>query len=167
MGRFFVKPVINKTITNPPKLRWHKLYHTYEPSGDILASFELILINDDNDENNSANSYMRNQIKMSSTSLLNSFNLNLSKRIMPPVSIPDIIKPRTRPYMLEISYWGLRNLKDQGFISIGQQKLSVQIEIGDKSLEPNIMDKCPTNGNFAVTHRKYEIVNFVVCFFLN
>ena len=44
MGRFYVKPIVNEFTKIPPKLKWYKLYHSYEPSGDILASFELINI---------------------------------------------------------------------------------------------------------------------------
>jgi hypothetical protein len=60
--------------------------------------------------------------------------------------------------VIKIYYWGLRNLKEHsGFIAVGQQKISVKIEIGNQSLEPNIMEKCITNGNFLITHRKYRI----------
>ena len=47
----------------------------------------------------------------------------------------------------------------------GQQKINVQIEIGDNKLEPNILEKCLSNVNFSTTHRKYVIVNKI--YFLN
>ena len=50
------------------------------------------------------------------------------------------------------------NLKDHDFIVLGQQKINVKIEIGDKSIEPNVIEKCPPNGNFLITHGKYDIV---------
>lgn len=54
----------------------------------------------------------------------------------------------------------MRNLKEHNYITLGQQKISVQVEIGDKKLEPNIMEKCDSNGNFIFTHRKEYIVIF-------
>lgn len=45
MGRFYVKPETTDGFQPAPRLRWFKLYHSYEPSGDILASFELIPTN--------------------------------------------------------------------------------------------------------------------------
>ena len=39
MGRSYVKPVIN---TN--KLKWHKIYYLNKPAGEILASFELVVV---------------------------------------------------------------------------------------------------------------------------
>jgi hypothetical protein len=48
MGRFYVKPELKNLLSeSPPKLKWHKLYHSYQHSGDILASFELIYLNKD------------------------------------------------------------------------------------------------------------------------
>ena len=44
MGRFYVKPAMNPGLKHPPKLKWYKLYHTYEHAGDILASFELVYL---------------------------------------------------------------------------------------------------------------------------
>jgi hypothetical protein len=48
MGRTFVKPFVNKDKKHvpPPKLKWYKIFCNSEHSGDILASFELILLND-------------------------------------------------------------------------------------------------------------------------
>lgn len=62
-------------------------------------------------------------------------------------------------HLNKIYYWGLRNLKDHSFIVLGQQQINVKIEIGDQSLEPNVIEKCPSNGNFQITHRKYCIVS--------
>jgi len=42
MGRFYVKPVVNRSGAKPPKLAWYKLFCNYERAGDILASFEII-----------------------------------------------------------------------------------------------------------------------------
>ena len=41
---------------------------------------------------------------------------------------------------------------------LGQQKIDVQIEIGDKVLDPNTLEKCIVNGNFAVKFRRHVIV---------
>ena len=101
------------------------------------------------------------------------------KRMEKVEEIPVSIKPKTRPYTLEvyiyriiqlfeylfyefltfqIFYWGLRNVKDTNYIMLGQQKINTQIQIGDMVLESNAMDKCISNGNFFITHRKHEIV---------
>jgi hypothetical protein len=99
MGRFYVRPVINLFTSNPPKLTWHKLFHSYEPSGDILASFELIVLNDDDKKQEMAVKIQ--QEKLMTMNLLNSLNLNLNMHVEPPVEIPNKIKPKTRPYTLE------------------------------------------------------------------
>ena len=75
------------------------------------------------------------------------------------MSIPLSIKPKTKPYTLEILYWGMRNLKESNFMKIGQQKISLDIEIGDKRLDPIDLDRVASNENFLthLTHRKYRI----------
>lgn len=50
MGRFYIKPVVSLSRQSPPKLKWHKLFHTYQHSGDILASFELVYVDPDYEE---------------------------------------------------------------------------------------------------------------------
>jgi hypothetical protein len=73
--------------------------------------------------------------------------------------IPQIIKPQLKSYTLEILYWGLRNLKGNDFITLGlQSKLSLDVEIGAlKPFEPNFLEKCSINENFAITHRKSKL----------
>lgn len=47
MGRVYIKPEINlhtESQRSPPKLKWHKLYHTYQHAGDVLVSFELVYL---------------------------------------------------------------------------------------------------------------------------
>ena len=44
MGRSYVKPVINTNNFPPPKLKWHKIYYLNKPAGEILASFELVVV---------------------------------------------------------------------------------------------------------------------------
>ena len=41
---------------------------------------------------------------------------------------------------------------------LGTQKINLEIEIGDRKLDPNVIDKCVSNANFTTTHRKYTIV---------
>ncbi len=42
----------------------------------------------------------------------------------------------------------------------GTQKISLDIEIGDRFLEPVVLDQCLQNENFLITHRKYKIVKY-------
>ncbi len=65
----------------------------------------------------------------------------------------------SRVILSKICYWGLRNINDQNFVTVGQQKIHVQIEIGDKTLEPNTIEKCMINGNFSVTFQKHTLVS--------
>lgn len=46
MGKCYLKPIIKsrKDKSDPPKLKWRKIYHKNEPAGDFLASFELIKV---------------------------------------------------------------------------------------------------------------------------
>lgn len=44
MGRCYIKPSINIDNSKPPKLKWHKLYFSNKPAGDVLSSFELVLV---------------------------------------------------------------------------------------------------------------------------
>jgi len=122
--------------------------------------------------------------------LLSSLSLTFSNRIQFK-EIPRSIKPKTRPYTLEvivfcqphsliyqldffsmlkfkkILYWGLRNLKEYGYIMFGQKKLCVRIEIGDKVLESNIIENLAPNVNFTLTHRKHSIVRTLLPKLLN
>ncbi|CAF0895015.1 unnamed protein product, partial [Brachionus calyciflorus] len=150
MGRFYVNPVINSGRNLPPRLKWYKLYYNNEPSGDILASFELIQLN----ENGQSTINHRN---MASLNFFDSISHTIGLMFKKQEEIPKIITPKTRPYIFEIFYWGLRNIQDTNFITLGQQKICVQIEIGARVLEPNIIEKFTSNGNFVITHRKYEI----------
>ncbi len=81
--------------------------------------------------------------------------LNLPKLM----SIPLSIKPKTKPYTLEILYWGIRNIEESHFMNLGQQKISLDIEIGDRRLEAIDLDRVSRNENFQthLTHRKYKI----------
>lgn len=44
MGKCFIKPLVQKDHNNPPKLKWYKIFYGNEQAGDILASFELLLV---------------------------------------------------------------------------------------------------------------------------
>lgn len=90
------------------------------------------------------------------------FDLNLKRgglNLPKVMSIPLSIKPKTKPYTLEILYWGIRNIEESHFMKFGQQKISLDIEIGDRRLEPIDLDHTNSNENFQthLTHRKYRI----------
>lgn len=92
------------------------------------------------------------------TNFNQTINSLLSFRASEIHEIPAKIIPVTRPYTLEVLYWGLRNLKETNFITVGTQTLSLDIEIGAlRPLEPNFLDKCSPNENFSLTHRKCKI----------
>lgn len=44
MGKSIVQPTVLHSFSTPPKLKWHKIQLGNEPAGDVLASFELILV---------------------------------------------------------------------------------------------------------------------------
>lgn len=44
MGKSTIKPVVLQDFISPPKLKWHKVHLGNELVGDILASFELIMV---------------------------------------------------------------------------------------------------------------------------
>lgn len=44
MGKCYIKPIVQKEYERPPKLEWSKIIHSNEHAGDILASFELLLV---------------------------------------------------------------------------------------------------------------------------
>ena len=46
MGKCYVKPLVHTELNNPPKLKWFKIFNGKDQAGDILASFELIMIKD-------------------------------------------------------------------------------------------------------------------------
>ena len=41
---------------------------------------------------------------------------------------------------------------------VGQQKVSIRIEIGNRTLPENVMEKHVSNGNFVLTHQKHPII---------
>jgi len=49
-------------------------------------------------------------------------------------------------------------VKEENYIMVGQQKISLRIEIGDSLLPENIMEKHVSNANFVMTHQKHTIV---------
>ena len=46
IGKCYVKPLIKQIAdpNEPPPLKWRKIFQRNEPAGDILASFELVLV---------------------------------------------------------------------------------------------------------------------------
>lgn len=79
MGRCYVKPLVQKIALKPPRLRWYQVFQGHERAGDILASFELILTNDDSNR-----------------------RINRPPTLQRENSIPRSIMPRMSPYYLEV-----------------------------------------------------------------
>ena len=44
MGSLKVRPFIKRLNEDPPILKWYNLYYDYKPAGELLASFELVII---------------------------------------------------------------------------------------------------------------------------
>ncbi len=44
MGKFFVRPKIQDCYGSPPRLKWYQVILDNQPTGDILASFQLQLV---------------------------------------------------------------------------------------------------------------------------
>lgn len=78
-----------------------------------------------------------------------------------PVNViekPDqAVNIEKKKYVLEIIYWGLRNLNATKFTNIGFSNFSLEIEIGKEKLEPNLIEKDSYNENFIIKHYKREI----------
>jgi hypothetical protein len=42
MGKCFIRPIVQRSLTNPPKLKWYNIFLGRDQAGDVLASFELL-----------------------------------------------------------------------------------------------------------------------------
>lgn len=135
MGKCDIRP---QTENFPNPLKWQKLFYQKKPVGDILASFDLILINK-----------IDQSIKETSES---------------QISIPKEILPKTMLYTIEILFWGLRNVRNVSRFSLMQEKLFVVIEIGDMIFNSTFIEKNFGNDNFIMNRARHEIVSFQINF---
>ncbi|CAF0876645.1 unnamed protein product [Brachionus calyciflorus] len=130
MGKCPIKPVVQTKRNNPPMLKWYKVFHGSEHAGDILASFELILLSSENAKRKE------------------------NDKIIP---IPEYIVPIMSTYTLEIIFWGLRNTKLNNSVLFGREKIKICVQIGDQTFYSNTIEKFFSNDNFLNIYQKHSI----------
>lgn len=144
MGRCYTKP---STRNFPSHLSWHKLYNHNNQVGDILASFDLV---------HSIN--RPKQLDMRSPSDEDLYKA-IKERCQQCEPIPHNILPKTKFYMLEILFWGLRDLRNVRKLSVARERFTVIIEIGDKAFTSTPIETSRNSDNFKSSRFKSEIVS--------
>lgn len=97
MGKCYIRPLVQRSLNNPPRLKWHNIFLGNERAGDVLASFELL------------------NVKEFSISSFNHFDLTdliLPTKLPPdyvrsvnkyePVAIPISIVPKLSQFTIEV-----------------------------------------------------------------
>lgn len=146
MGRCYAKP---STRNFPSRLSWHKLYNHNNQVGDILASFDLV--------------HSINRPKQLDTRSPSDEDLYkaIKERCQQCEPIPHSILPKTKFYMLEILFWGLRDLRNVRKLSVARERFTVIIEIGDKAFSSTPIETNMNSDNFKSSRFKSEIVSTI------
>ena len=147
MGLCYVEP---STSNFPSRLRWHKLYNQNIQVGDILASFDLI-----------HETHSQFNLGSMSSSVKDMFDA-IKEKWPQCEPIPRAILPKTKLYMLEILFWGLRDLTlglNLARLSLNRERFIVTIEIGDKAYRSTSIETTRSNDNFKISRLKCEIVS--------
>ncbi|XP_071827267.1 myoferlin-like isoform X3 [Apostichopus japonicus] len=125
LGRCQIQPMI-KTDTRDqrvPRLAWHTVYRSGQTAGELLASFELFLIEDNTDLPFAPP--MRGNLYM----------------------VPKGIRPVLQRTGVEILCWGVRNMKK--YMQLSVLSPMIEFEIGGKMVESTMISNVTNNPNFS------------------
>ncbi|KAJ8026374.1 Dysferlin [Holothuria leucospilota] len=124
LGRCQIKPMIKIDTRDQrvPRLAWHTVYRSGQTSGELLASFELFLIEE-----------------------------NTDLPYAPPMRgnlyiVPKGIRPVLQKTGVEILCWGVRNMKK--YMQMSVLSPNIEFEIGGKVVESSMIQDVSYNPNF-------------------
>nr|XP_012151304.1 PREDICTED: otoferlin-like [Megachile rotundata] len=112
----------------PPKLEWYKFKSQRDCSGSVLAAFELIEVEDDE---------------------------NVDRPIDPSepeiiYNIPTDIRPKMASYRLEVIFWGVRDMKKIYYLPVTRPRII--IECAGVNVKSEVMENVKRFSNFEEPH---------------
>ena len=127
MGRTFATPEVRLgAATEPTRLKWYTIFHQSLEGGELLAAFELILMDGKNEH----------------------------ELEIPPLSkdakhhlVPFSVRPKLVPMRVEALAWGVRDMKKFELISVEHPLL--RLVCGNYLRESDPIEKCSDNPNFS------------------
>ena len=128
LGQSIIQPEVKLNVDgSASKLKWHTITLGGMDEGQLLASFELILL--DRDGNNLKNV---EALELSSDSTY--------------YTIPTSIRPQTQLMRIETLLWGVRDMKKFELTSVNQP--FVRLSCGDRMIDSEPIKNSKLNPNF-------------------
>eukprot|EP00058_Branchiostoma_floridae_P024963 XP_002610453.1 hypothetical protein BRAFLDRAFT_124267 [Branchiostoma floridae] len=132
LGRSVATPMVklNTADSRSPRLAWFPVMNGTRQCGELLATFELYLADDD------------------------------ELPFLPPkrgevYSVPPDIRPLMQRTAIEAVCWGVRNMKKYQLSSVNSP--SVQLEIGGNTQETKVIKSLKKNPNFDEPHLFFDV----------
>ena len=128
LGQTVIQPEVRLVVDGPPpKLRWYDITHGGLDAGELLASFELILLDPDGQ-----NLSKVEPLQLSPDDIYH--------------QVPVSIRPETHKMRIEALLWGVRDMKRFQLTSIDNP--FVRITCGDEKAECEPIKNASINPNF-------------------
>ena len=128
LGQALIKPKVRLSVEGPAtKLKWHNIVYASRDEGQLLASFELILLDSEG------------------INLKNIEPLELSSDET-YYKIPNTIRPQTQLMRIETLLWGIRDMKRFELTSVNQP--FVRVSCGDYKVDSEPIKNAKSNPNF-------------------
>ncbi len=140
IGECTVVPTVCLTSATSPALKWHKITRYTSPSGELLASCELIL----NDSG-----------KLSCHDL---------RKAAPPNDhyyiVPTNIRPILQKMRVEVLFWGVRDMKRYQLLHVNSPL--VEMECGGVKIQSEHIKNAKENPNFPNPSKFKTVVSFLL-----
>ncbi|KAL3320563.1 hypothetical protein Ciccas_000767 [Cichlidogyrus casuarinus] len=157
LGRCFCEPLLVTGESEddeyfPPVLQMHSIRRGDVDAGEILAAFELILLKPDGRffKCSSVPALSANRAEQRRKSLAINLKLGMDKvsesTVPFSLPIPMMIRPKLKPFRLEVLFWGIRELQKLQFIQVRRPK--VKIEINSHHLQSDMIPDALEKPNF-------------------
>ena len=128
LGQSIIQPEVKLNVDGQAtKLKWHNIKHRGRDVGQLLASFDLILL-----DREGKNLKRVEALELSAYSTY--------------YKIPESIRPQTQLMRIEILLWGVRDMKKFELTSVNQP--FVRISCGDKMVDSEPIKNSKINPNF-------------------
>jgi hypothetical protein len=143
LGRSYATPIA-RSETNygrPCKLEWIELRKGNDNAGELLACFELFLLDE-----KSPNKYIP----------------NLPPKMGALYRVPSGIRPELQRTMIEVLSWGVRNMKTFQLSDVDCPQ--VIFECGGQKVESEVIKNVKQNPNFSKPVLYFDIVSlYTIC----
>ncbi|KAI6649404.1 Myoferlin [Oopsacas minuta] len=128
LGQALIRPEVILNVEGPvTKMKWHNIIYAGRDEGQLLASFELILLDPEG-----------NNLKK-----IEALELSSDQTYC---KIPDTIRPKTQLMRIEVLLWGLRDMKRFELTSVNHP--FVRISCGDFYIDSEHIKNAKINPNF-------------------